>query len=85
MNERAKELGALNTNFVNPCGMDTSEKDKDHLSTARDLALISKYAMTLPLFREIVKKPAIPYLQQISMMRKFSSPQPISFLSKIQI
>lgn len=56
MNERAKELGALNTNFVNPCGMDTSEKDKDHLSTARDLALISKYAMTLPLFREIVKK-----------------------------
>jgi len=56
MNKRAKELGALNTNFVNPCGMDTDEKDKDHLSTARDLALISKYAMTLPLFRETVKK-----------------------------
>lgn len=56
MNERAKELGALNTNFLNPCGMDTSEKDKDHQSTARDLALMAKYAMTLPLFRETVKK-----------------------------
>ena len=56
MNERAKELGALNTNFVNPCGMDTYEKEKYHLTTARDLALMSKYAMTLPLFRETVKK-----------------------------
>lgn len=56
MNERARELGALNTNFVNPCGMDTDEKGKNHLSTARDLALIAKHAMTLPLFRETVKK-----------------------------
>ncbi|AEV69576.1 D-alanyl-D-alanine carboxypeptidase family protein [Acetivibrio clariflavus] len=56
MNERAKELGALNTNFVNPCGMDTDESAKNHLTTARDLALMAKYAMTLPLFRETVKK-----------------------------
>lgn len=56
MNERAKELGALNTNFVNPCGMDTDEKGKNHLSTARDLALMAKHALTLPLFRETVKK-----------------------------
>jgi len=56
MNERAKELGALNTNFVNPCGMDTDEEGKNHLSTARDLALMAKYAMKLPLFRETVKK-----------------------------
>jgi len=56
MNERAKELGALNTNFVNPCGMDTDESAKNHFTTARDLALMAKYAMTLPLFRETVKK-----------------------------
>lgn len=56
MNERAKELGATNTNFVNPCGMDTDKASQNHLSTARDLALMAKHAMTLPLFREIVKK-----------------------------
>ncbi len=56
MNERARELGATNTNFVNPCGMDTDEAGKNHLSTARDLSLMAKHAMTLPLFRETVKK-----------------------------
>ncbi len=56
MNERAKELGAMNTNFVNPCGMDTDEKSQNHLTTARDLALMARHAMTLPLFRETVRK-----------------------------
>lgn len=56
MNERARELGATNTNFVNPCGMDTDEAGKNHLTTAHDLSLMAKYAMTLPLFRETVKK-----------------------------
>lgn len=56
MNERARELGATNTNFVNPCGMDTDEAGKNHLSTARDLSLMAKHAMTLPLFRETVIK-----------------------------
>ncbi|MGE5629580.1 MAG: D-alanyl-D-alanine carboxypeptidase family protein [Caulobacteraceae bacterium] len=51
MNKRAKELGATNTNFVNPNGL---HKD-NHYTTARDLALIAKYAMTLPKFREVVK------------------------------
>lgn len=51
MNTRAKELGAKNTNFVNPNGL----HDKDHYSTAYDLAIISKYAMdNFPTFREIV-------------------------------
>jgi len=51
MNKRAKELGAKNTNFVNPNGL----PDENHVTTAYDLAMISKYAMTLPEFREIVK------------------------------
>lgn len=50
MNKKAKELGATNTNFVNPNGL----HDKNHYTTARDLALIAKYAMTLPKFRDIV-------------------------------
>ena len=49
MNKKAKELGALNTNFVNPSGL----HDDNHYSTAYDLALISAYAMKNDKFREI--------------------------------
>lgn len=52
MNEKAKEIGCLNTNFVNPNGV----HNKNHTSTAYDLALMGKYAMQNPIFREIVKK-----------------------------
>jgi len=52
MNERAAELGATNSNFMNPNGL----HDPEHVTTAHDLGLIASHAMTLPLFREIVKK-----------------------------
>lgn len=38
MNERAKELGMANTNFVNACGLDAD----GHLTTAYDIALMSR-------------------------------------------
>lgn len=41
MNNKAKELGCLNTNFINPNGV----HDNNHYSTAYDLALIGQYAM----------------------------------------
>ncbi len=50
MNKRAKELGALNTNFVNPHGL----TNPDHVTTAYDLAMMAKHAMTFDTFREIV-------------------------------
>ncbi|MDD2480510.1 MAG: D-alanyl-D-alanine carboxypeptidase [Lutispora sp.] len=50
MNSRAKELGAQNTNFVNPNGL----HDDNHVTSARDLALMARYGMTLPKFREVV-------------------------------
>jgi D-alanyl-D-alanine carboxypeptidase/D-alanyl-D-alanine carboxypeptidase (penicillin-binding protein 5/6) len=56
MNSRAKELGAQNTNFLNPCGIDNGKKGENHLTTASDLAKIARHAMTLPEFREIVQK-----------------------------
>lgn len=51
MNDRARELGARNTNFVNPHGM----PDENHYTTARDLALISQEAMQNATFRQIVQ------------------------------
>lgn len=50
MNERAKEIGALNSNFVNPNGM----PDSRHYSTAYDLAVLSSYAMKDQTFSKIV-------------------------------
>lgn len=52
MNQKAKELGANDTHFVNPCGA----HDADHYTTAADLAKIARYAMTFPKFREIVQE-----------------------------
>jgi D-alanyl-D-alanine carboxypeptidase (penicillin-binding protein 5/6) len=42
MNERAKELGMLNTNFVNACGLDVD----NHYTTAYDIALMSRELIT---------------------------------------
>lgn len=50
MNERAKELGCTNTNYVNVHGLD----EKGQYTTAQDLYLICKEAMKDPIFKKIV-------------------------------
>lgn len=50
MNAKANELGAINSHFMNPHGLD----DPEHYSTARDLAAITAAALENDLFREIV-------------------------------
>ncbi|NLJ26270.1 MAG: D-alanyl-D-alanine carboxypeptidase [Firmicutes bacterium] len=52
MNLRARELGALNSHFANPHGLD----HPDHYSTAFDLAMITRVAMLYPQFGEAVSK-----------------------------
>lgn len=41
MNERAAELGMENTNFVNTNGLDDSPDSESHLTSARDIAIMS--------------------------------------------
>jgi len=53
MNQKARSLGATNSNFVNPHGL----HHPDHVSTAKDLALIATEAMKNPLFRKMVTTP----------------------------
>lgn len=50
MNDRAKELGANDTNFTNPSGLPNEE----HYTTARDLCNIARQAMSNPVFAEVV-------------------------------
>jgi D-alanyl-D-alanine carboxypeptidase (penicillin-binding protein 5/6) len=49
MNAKAKELGCVDTHFVNPHGL----YDENHYTTARDMGIITKYATTLPYFTDI--------------------------------
>ena len=42
MNERAQELGMANTHFVNCTGLDDGPDANEHLTTARDIAIMSR-------------------------------------------
>lgn len=59
MNSKAKEIGAVNTLFKNPHGLDAN----GHYTTAYDLALITRYGLGIPKFAEIVrtKETKIPW------------------------
>ncbi len=50
MNEKAKSLGCTGTQFINPNGLFHEE----HYSTAHDMFLIARAAMSIPYFAEIV-------------------------------
>lgn len=50
MNQRADEIGMLNSHFTNPHGLDDS---KDHYSTAYDMAILTRYAMMNDTYKEI--------------------------------
>ncbi len=50
MNERAKEIGAINTRFQNPHGL----SDVNHYTTAFDLALIARTCLRHPYFKNLV-------------------------------
>jgi len=51
MNEKAREIGAYETSFSNPHGLDA----EGHYTTAYDLAKITRYALQNPVFNRIVK------------------------------
>ncbi len=52
MNQKAKEIGMMNTSFENPHGLD--EKTQNY-STAYDMALLSQYAYHNASYRKIVQ------------------------------
>ena len=49
MNEKASELGMLDTNFVTATGL----HDDDHYTTAYDIAILLEYALEIPEFKDI--------------------------------
>ncbi len=59
MTDRAHEIGAVHTSFVNSSGL----PDERHYTTAHDLALIAAYGYRNPMFEQIVstKETQIPW------------------------
>ncbi|TQQ85690.1 D-alanyl-D-alanine carboxypeptidase [Peptacetobacter hominis] len=57
MNEEAEAIGCTNTHFNNPNGL----PDTNHYSTAKDMALIARQAMTDSTFREIVSTESVTF------------------------
>jgi D-alanyl-D-alanine carboxypeptidase len=53
MNALAGRLGLWDTHFANPHGLGA----RDHVTSARDVAMLSRYAMSVPGFAEIVGTP----------------------------
>ena len=73
MNSKAKEIGLLHTNFVTPSGLD----DDNHYTTARDMAILARFAMQNDAFRTAASsKTAVlnygnpPYRRQITNHNK---------------
>ena len=52
MNKKAAELGCTNTHFVNPHGL----HDENHYTTAREMATITEYALTMPYFTDVTSQ-----------------------------
>jgi len=52
MNAKAQALGMKDTHFVNPHGM----HDENHVTTARDMAVLARYSMSNPAFASIIRQ-----------------------------
>jgi D-alanyl-D-alanine carboxypeptidase (penicillin-binding protein 5/6) len=57
MNQTASKLGMKNTHFSNPTGL----YDEDQYTTAGDISLLMKYAVSIPMFNTIYSSKAHPW------------------------
>ncbi len=57
MTDKAKEIGAFDTSFKTPNGLDRD----GHFSTAYDMAIIARYAMKNDKFVELINTPSVSF------------------------
>lgn len=55
MNRKAEQIGCTHTHFITPNGLDSQDEEGEHATTARDLALIMRYAIKNETFLEITR------------------------------
>ena len=79
MNEKAKKIGCTNTHFVTPNGLDSADEGGVHQTTARDLALIMRYAVKNKTFVHITQTRDYSFTD-LSGKRQFSVHNANAFL-----
>ncbi|MBD5451414.1 MAG: D-alanyl-D-alanine carboxypeptidase [Lachnospiraceae bacterium] len=84
MNEKADEIGCENTYYITPNGLDATNGDKFHSTTARDLALVMSYCIKKSpqkeTFLTITRTPSHSF-SDLSGKRSFSCTNHNAFLS----
>ncbi|MDE6852102.1 MAG: D-alanyl-D-alanine carboxypeptidase [Lachnospiraceae bacterium] len=76
MNQKADELGLVNTHFVTPNGLD----DNEHYTTAKELCLIAAYALQNESFCEIIRTPSHSF-RSMNKNRSFQISNKDAFLN----
>lgn len=71
MNAKAKEIGCKNTHFITPNGLDAEDEKGTHHTTAKDLALIMRYAIQNNTFLKITQTEEYSF-SDLSKKRHFS-------------
>ncbi len=71
MNEKAAALGCTDTHFVTPNGLDSTDEGGEHHTTAKDLALIMRYAIRNKTFLHITETRDYTF-SDLSGKRQFS-------------
>lgn len=83
MNKKAEEIGCENTYYITPNGLDATEGDKFHSTTAKDLARVMSYCITKSpqkeKFLEITRTPNHTF-SDVSGQRSFSCVNHNAFL-----
>ena len=83
MNKKADEIGCENTYYITPNGLDATDGDKFHSTTARDLALVMSYCIKespqKEKFLEITRTPSHSF-SDLSGKRSFSCTNHNAFL-----
>ncbi len=84
MNKKAEEIGCKNTYYITPNGLDATQGEKIHSTTARDLALVMSYCITKSpqkeMFLEITRTPNHSFTD-LSKKRSFSCVNHNAFLN----
>ena len=79
LNRRAKQIGCKNTYFITPNGLDAEDENGKHHTTAKDLALIMRYAIKNETFLHIAQTRDYTF-SEITGKRTFSVHNANAFL-----
>lgn len=79
MNQKARDLGCYHTYFITPNGLDASDENGIHSTTAEDLARIMRVCMAREDFLAITRKPSWSF-SDLSGTRQFTVNNKNAFL-----